>query len=208
MPKAGYCKECNRNVWLNDDGCCENGHDASSIASVYDAEVQEVEERMTATEKKKPKKPVLPLVLVGIIAAIFAIGIAIASLTPGKKETKVAPEKVEKTEDEEEVSDIEEEAEEEKADVQILSHNHRIGDSGYYIISGEVQNRGKKPAEYVKVTATGYDMNKEVVATEDTYTNIERIESNAKSPFEMNIDKDIAPKIESYELNIQWETIE
>lgn len=43
IAQAGYCKECNRNVWLNEDGNCENGHNASSIVSVYDTEMEEEE---------------------------------------------------------------------------------------------------------------------------------------------------------------------
>lgn len=38
MPKAGFCKECNKNVWLGEDGSCENGHSASSISNVYETE--------------------------------------------------------------------------------------------------------------------------------------------------------------------------
>ena len=38
MARAGYCDQCGANVWLKDDGGCVNGHDASHISNVYEAE--------------------------------------------------------------------------------------------------------------------------------------------------------------------------
>lgn len=38
MPKAEFCKEYNKNVWLKEDGSCQNGHPASSIDNVYETE--------------------------------------------------------------------------------------------------------------------------------------------------------------------------
>ena len=39
MAKAGYCDQCGANVWLKDDGGCINGHDASHISNVYEADM-------------------------------------------------------------------------------------------------------------------------------------------------------------------------
>ena len=38
MPKAGWCSECDANVWLTDEGACVNGHGADSISNVYETE--------------------------------------------------------------------------------------------------------------------------------------------------------------------------
>lgn len=39
MPKAGWCAACGANVWLAEDGSCPEGHEASQITGVYEAEV-------------------------------------------------------------------------------------------------------------------------------------------------------------------------
>ena len=39
MAKAGYCDQCRANVWLKEDGGCINGHDASHISNVYEADM-------------------------------------------------------------------------------------------------------------------------------------------------------------------------
>jgi len=39
MAKAGNCAECGANVWLREDGGCMNGHDASKITGVYEADM-------------------------------------------------------------------------------------------------------------------------------------------------------------------------
>jgi hypothetical protein len=41
MPKAGMCAQCGSNVWLNAEGGCVNGHDASQITDVYEADAPE-----------------------------------------------------------------------------------------------------------------------------------------------------------------------
>jgi hypothetical protein len=38
MPKAGWCAQCGTNVWLLEDGSCQNGHDAAQISNAYEAE--------------------------------------------------------------------------------------------------------------------------------------------------------------------------
>jgi len=39
MPKAGFCRECNKSIWLMEDSGCQFGHLPSSISRVWDAEV-------------------------------------------------------------------------------------------------------------------------------------------------------------------------
>jgi class 3 adenylate cyclase/tetratricopeptide (TPR) repeat protein len=47
MAKAGYCTQCERLVWLTEDGGCVNGHDPSFVTSV-----DELEERAEAERSK------------------------------------------------------------------------------------------------------------------------------------------------------------
>jgi hypothetical protein len=35
MARAGYCSECEKNVWLTEEGCCEFGHKPGSISGAY-----------------------------------------------------------------------------------------------------------------------------------------------------------------------------
>jgi hypothetical protein len=37
MPQAGFCAQCNANVWVSEDGSCPNGHPASSISGTFEA---------------------------------------------------------------------------------------------------------------------------------------------------------------------------
>jgi len=37
MAFAGWCSECNTNVWVGPDGGCANGHPRSSLRGVYEA---------------------------------------------------------------------------------------------------------------------------------------------------------------------------
>lgn len=71
-------------------------------------------------------------------------------------------------------------------DVAILSHNPYVDSLGYYTIVGEVQNQGTKNLHYVKITATFYDSANNVLATDFTYTDIDILIPQQKSPFELN----------------------
>lgn len=47
MPKAGYCKKCDKNVWLNEDGSCENGHPPSSVTNKYESMPQKPKQSLS-----------------------------------------------------------------------------------------------------------------------------------------------------------------
>jgi hypothetical protein len=68
---------------------------------------------------------------------------------------------------------------------EILSSNSYIS-SGYLYIVGEIQNTLPQNLEYVKIVATYYDDNKEVLGTSFTYTDLDIIKSGQKSPFELS----------------------
>ena len=50
MPKAGMCAQCGTNVWLTEDGGCANGHDASQISDVYEADSQQKDSLQQAAD--------------------------------------------------------------------------------------------------------------------------------------------------------------
>lgn len=51
-------------------------------------------------------------------------------------------------------------------------------------LTGEVLNIGETAAEFVGITAIGYDANGEVVAVESTYTTLDVLQPGASSPFD------------------------
>lgn len=56
MSKAGYCKECKKNVWIREDGSCQFGHPPSAIVYTYDTDkgtAKTVREQKIA--EKKPQ---------------------------------------------------------------------------------------------------------------------------------------------------------
>ncbi len=38
MPQAGWCDVCSANTWLDAEGACAHGHDASHISKVYETD--------------------------------------------------------------------------------------------------------------------------------------------------------------------------
>ncbi len=83
MAKAGYCRECGKNVWLREDGNGECGHPASSINGVYKADGE---------SKKKKATPVWLIVLVVILGLCF-VSAALVSLRATQRDTDNATEK-------------------------------------------------------------------------------------------------------------------
>ena len=69
--------------------------------------------------------------------------------------------------------------------VTILSHSSYKDSIDYYHVVGEVKNTGSKNLKYVKLTATLYDSANTVVDTTFTYTAIDVLVPNQKSPFEI-----------------------
>jgi hypothetical protein len=69
---------------------------------------------------------------------------------------------------------------------QILSSSDYVDDLGYYVIVGEVKNTLSSNVDYVKIIATYYDSSHTVIGTEYTYTTVDVLKSNQKSPFELS----------------------
>lgn len=89
--------------------------------------------------------------------------------------------------------------------VSILSHTGYLDSLGYYHVIGEVQNTGDQAVNFVKITATFYDSNDVVVATEFTYTMVDVILPNRKSPFDIILaDAVQSAKVDHYSLTVTF----
>lgn len=67
--------------------------------------------------------------------------------------------------------------------IQILSYSDYKDNLGYHHIVGEVQNNGVSNIRSVKIVATYYDSSNNVIATDLSYTILDIIQTNQKSPF-------------------------
>lgn len=86
MPKAGYCAQCETNVWLREDGSCERGHPAASVSGHYDAPAP-AETVVPSAQATTPKPRRRAIVVAGaIVAAVIVIALvgvgAAAALRP------------------------------------------------------------------------------------------------------------------------------
>lgn len=86
---------------------------------------------------------------------------------------------------------------------EILSHTSYVDDLGYFNVVGEVKNTLSSNVNYVKITATFYDAQKNVIGTDFTYTELDLLTPNQKSPFELSSYPDtIDPS--SYKLKVSY----
>lgn len=90
--------------------------------------------------------------------------------------------------------------------VDIVSHRSRIS-SGYYEVVGEVQNNTDRKVTYVKIIATFYDSNGQVLATGSSYAEIKDLEPGQKSPFEVSNypNKESSQQIVRYDLQVTYD---
>ncbi|NQE53084.1 hypothetical protein C5S29_05785 [ANME-1 cluster archaeon GoMg3.2] len=86
---------------------------------------------------------------------------------------------------------------------EILSHSSYISGLGFFEVVGEVKNNLPDNIKYVKITATFYDAEKNVVGTDFTYTQLNILKPNQKSPFDLSTYPDkIRPA--SYKLKVSY----
>jgi len=86
---------------------------------------------------------------------------------------------------------------------EILSYSSYFSSIGYFTIVGEVKNNLQSNINFVKITATFYDNQKNVIGTDFTYTDLDIIKPNQKSPFELSSYPDkITP--DSFKLTLSY----
>ncbi len=74
---------------------------------------------------------------------------------------------------------------------------------GWLCIVGEVRNDWTKPLRFVRVTATLYDKQGDVVGADSTYTDPSTISPNSKAPFKITvIDTEVVKRVDHYGLTI------
>jgi hypothetical protein len=72
----------------------------------------------------------------------------------------------------------------------LLSHRisrDTILDTETLDINGEIQNNGTEPLNFVKVTATFYDVNNSVLGNDYTFTKPYTLEPGQSAPFRLNV---------------------
>jgi hypothetical protein len=85
--------------------------------------------------------------------------------------------------------------------LQILSHQSYVDESGWFHIVGEVQNSSGTPMSFVEVVATLYDDAGNVVRTDSTYVELETIPPGGKAPFRVSTDQYVG--VTQYKLQAQ-----
>lgn len=146
-----------------------------------------------------------------IIFVTFILGVLIGS--GGSKSSTTGVTSVEKEEIKQTTTQSEKEKTpenqlqpvEEEGKVEVKSHSKKM-DSGYTKIVGEVINNTSSPVEFVKVTATFYDPESEVLGSGFTYagdTSSTPLETAATTPFEVSSYPDEF-NADSYKLDVTW----
>ena len=86
MAKAGFCEQCQANVWLLEDGGCEHGHPQGAVSNVYEAaapvELPALEPSQPTTGPKKQRWWILAVVVVVVLVLFLIGGAAVAALKP------------------------------------------------------------------------------------------------------------------------------
>lgn len=83
------------------------------------------------------------------------------------------------------------------------NYSSYVTTTGSLHVVGEVENIGNKPVEFVRITATFYDTNSTVIATDFTYSALDIMPQGVKSPFEIIlIDENQVSKVHNYSLAV------
>ncbi len=69
---------------------------------------------------------------------------------------------------------------------ELVEHNRQTAPADRLVVVGQVKNVGDCAAKYVEVIVTGYDAEGNVVVVDSTYTELDRLDLNATSPFEID----------------------
>jgi hypothetical protein len=77
-------------------------------------------------------------------------------------------------------------------------------DSNFDDISGQVKNIGNGTAESIKTTFTFYDSNGNMVGTDYTYIDLDKLNPGQKAPFSLMLDKTAIKNGVQYELSLSW----
>lgn len=83
MAKAGFCQQCQANVWLLEDGGCEHGHPQSAVSNVYEAAAPAELLASEPTQLTPGLKKRRWWIIAVVVLVLFLIGVAaVAALKP------------------------------------------------------------------------------------------------------------------------------
>jgi len=89
----------------------------------------------------------------------------------------------------------------------IISHTGYIDSQGYYIVVGELQNMGNETLTFVKVEATYYDSQNNIITTRFDLTMLNKILPGRKSPFLIALlDTAQSAQVHHYNLTVSFST--
>lgn len=95
------------------------------------------------------------------------------------------------------------------SEVDILTHKGFLYYDGFYHVVGEVENTGEQAVNSMKITATFYDSDDAMIATEFNYTCINVLLPKRKSPFEVIVANTTqAEKVHHYSLTVDFSLTE
>ena len=81
--------------------------------------------------------------------------------------------------------------------------NSRSDSPDNFLFEGQVINQGNQPANYVKVSASFYDVNNQLVGVENAYTQPSNLQPGESAPFEIAVSRPSLPQIASVSFDIQ-----
>ena len=96
-----------------------------------------------------------------------------------------------------------------KAKIILTSHKYiEKNDSAFDDIVGQVKNIGNGIAESVEIIFTYYDTNGDIVGTDNTYVNIQKLNPGQKAPFSQFMDRNTTIGMTNYEIAIKWNNVD
>ncbi|MHA1290350.1 MAG: FxLYD domain-containing protein, partial [Candidatus Thorarchaeota archaeon] len=87
----------------------------------------------------------------------------------------------------------------EPSEVEIVSHSYYV-EMGYSTVVGEVKNVGSQNLEFVMITVTFYDKENNILSTGFTFTEIDTLVPQQKSPFEVSSFPDENLQVDHYKV--------
>jgi Protein of unknown function (DUF3426) len=81
--------------------------------------------------------------------------------------------------------------------------NSRSDSPDNLLVEGQVINQGNQPANYVKVSASFYDVNNQLVDVKNAYTQPSTLQPGESAPFEIAVSRPSLPQIASVYFDVQ-----
>ena len=72
-----------------------------------------------------------------------------------------------------------------------------------FLVEGQVINQGNQPANYVKVSASFYDVNNQLVDVKNAYTQPSSLQPGESAPFEIAVSRPSLPQVASVYFDVQ-----